>query len=88
MSIRAFTTAAFVALLAAGGAQAQVTLKLATDSGAAESPSGDAMDRWAALIEEGTGISVEVDVFYQNELGGQQEIFDLFIAGDVDLMLN
>lgn len=84
------TIAALAAFLAAlgTGAQSQTTLKLATDSGAKGSPSGDAMDRWAALIEEGTGGSVEVDVFYQNELGGQQEIFDLFIAGDVDLMLN
>ena len=92
MITRSTALAATMALAAAGaetGAQAQdVTLRLATDSGAQGSPSGDAMDRWAALIEEGTGGAVEVDVFYQNELGGQQEIFDLFVAGDVDIMLN
>ncbi len=81
------TLAAVLALGAPALAQS-VTLKLATDSGAKGSPSGDAMDRWAALVAEGTGGEVAVDVFYQNELGGQQEIFDLFIAGDVDLMLN
>ena len=83
----ALAAAAALAFLTAH-ANAQTTLKLATDSGAKGSPSGDAMDRWAELIAEGTGGEVEVDVFYQNELGGQQEIFDLFVAGEVDLMLN
>jgi TRAP-type C4-dicarboxylate transport system substrate-binding protein len=75
--------------LVAGGADAQsVTLKMATDSGAKGSAVGDALDRWAALIEEGTNGDVKVDVFYQNELGGQQEVFDLFVANDVNVMLN
>ncbi len=69
-------------------AMAETTLKLATDSGAKGSPSGDAMDRWAALVEEGTSGELQVDVFYQNELGSQAEVFDLFVAGDVDMMLN
>jgi TRAP-type transport system periplasmic protein len=69
-------------------AYAQTTLKLATDSGAKGSPSGDAMDRWAELIEEGTNGEVQVDVFYQNELGSQAEVFDLFVANEVQLTLN
>jgi len=72
----------------ASPALAQTTLRLATDSGARGSPSGDTMDRWAALVEEGTNREVQVDVFYQNELGSQAEVFDLFVAGDIDLMLN
>ena len=89
LGFRTVTVAAAALVAAAMGSQAQdATLKLATDSGAKGSPSGDAMDRWAELIAEGTDGAVEVDVFYQNELGGQQEIFDLFVAGDVDLMLN
>lgn len=68
--------------------QAETTLKLATDSGAKGSPSGNAMDRWAELIEERTGGEVKVDVFYQNELGSQAEVFDLFVANEVQLMLN
>lgn len=64
------------------------TLKMATDSGAKGSPAGDALDRWASLIEEGTNGEVKVEIFYQNELGGQQEVFDLFIANDVNIMLN
>ena len=63
-------------------------LKLATDSGAKGSPAGDALLRWADMIEAGTGGELEVRVFYQNELGGQQDLFDLYIADDVNLTLN
>ncbi|RKF16150.1 C4-dicarboxylate ABC transporter substrate-binding protein [Roseovarius spongiae] len=79
---------AALALMTATPALAQTTLKLATDSGAKGSPSGDAMDRWADLIEEGTDGEVQVDVFYQNELGSQAEVLDLLVAGDVDMMIN
>lgn len=77
-----------IALMAMTPAMAETTLKLATDSGAKDSPSGDALDRWAALIEEGTNGEVQVDVFYQNELGSQAEVFDLLVAGDLDMMIN
>ena len=86
---------AFVGILALGiafggtvaGAQS-VTLKMATDSGAKGSAAGDALDRWAALIEEGANGDIDVEIFYQNELGGQQELFDLFVANDVQVTLN
>lgn len=74
--------------LAAGGASAQVNMRIATDSGAQGSPSGNAIDKWAQLIEEGTNGEIKMRVFYQNQLGGQQEVFDQHIAGDVQLMLN
>jgi TRAP-type C4-dicarboxylate transport system substrate-binding protein len=77
-----------MAFALAAPAMAETTLKLATDSGAKGSPSGDALDRWAALIEEGTNGEVEVDVFYQNELGSQAEVLDLLVAGDLDMMIN
>ncbi len=73
--------------LIAGSAQA-VTLKMATDSGAKGSPAGDTLDRWAELIEKNSGGDIDVKVFYQNELGSQNEVFDLHVAGDVDVMLN
>lgn len=69
-------------------ALADTKLKLATDSGAKGSPSGDALDRWAALVAENTGGDVTVDVFYQNELGSQAEVLDLLVAGDLDMMIN
>ena len=63
-------------------------LRLATDSGARGSPAGNALDRWAELIETGTNGELDVRVFYQNELGGQQDLFDLYVANDVNLTLN
>ena len=63
------------------------TLKMATDSGAKGSPAGDTLERWAELIETRSNGSIEVRVFYQNELGSQNEVFDLHVAGDVDVML-
>ncbi|WP_199766695.1 TRAP transporter substrate-binding protein DctP [Paracoccus denitrificans] len=64
------------------------TLKMATDSGAKGSDAGNAIEAWAKEIETATGGELKVEIFYQNELGGQQEVFDLLMAGDVDLMLN
>jgi TRAP-type C4-dicarboxylate transport system substrate-binding protein len=69
-------------------AAAQTVLRVATDSGTAGSPSGDAIANWARTIEEGSGGEIQVRVFYQEELGGQLEVFDLFVAGEVDLMLS
>jgi TRAP-type transport system periplasmic protein len=72
-------------------ANAKTVLKLATDSGANGSPSGEAIKNWAHLIEsatKGTKDEIKVDIFYENELGGASEVFDLFVAGEVDLMLN
>ena len=63
-------------------------LKMATDSGAKGSPSGNALLRWAELIETGTNGEIDVKVFYQSELGGPQDVFDLYIANDINLTLN
>lgn len=64
------------------------TLKLATDSGAKGSAPGNAIEAWAQKITERSNGEIRIEIFYQNELGGQQEVFDLLMAGDVDLMLN
>ncbi|MDB6179288.1 TRAP transporter substrate-binding protein DctP [Paracoccus sp. Z330] len=64
------------------------TLRIATDSGAKGSAAGNAIEAWAAEIEAATNGEIETEIFYQNELGGQQEVFDLLMAGDLDLMLN
>ncbi len=66
----------------------RIVLKMATDSGARGSPAGNALFRWAELIETGSNGELDVRVFYQNELGGQQELFDLYIANDINLTLN
>ena len=52
---------AFAASLAILGSPASATtLKIATDSGAKGSEAGDAIDAWAAKIEEATGGEVKV----------------------------
>lgn len=85
-TLTALLSASALVLLAA---QAEaLTLKMATDSGAKGSPAGNALEAWAQAIEEGSNGEIEIQIFYQNELGGQQEVFDLLVAGDVDLMLN
>jgi TRAP-type transport system periplasmic protein len=80
-------TAVSVALMATT-AFAEIELKVATDSGDRDSPSGTAIANWAKAIEDGSNGEITVKVFYQNELGGQLEVFDLFVSGDIDLMLS
>ncbi|MCG8638974.1 MAG: TRAP transporter substrate-binding protein DctP [Desulfobacterales bacterium] len=65
-----------------------VTLKLATADGSKGTPAGNAMEYWAKLIEEKSSGTVKVNVYFQGELGGQQEVFDQFVMGDIDLMLS
>ncbi len=65
--------------------------KMATDSGAKGSPAGEALEYWAEIIESksrGTTDEMKVDIFYQDELGDQKEVFDLLVVGEVDMMLN
>lgn len=88
MSSNWITKGAAVLTLLATQATAETTLKIATDSGPEGSPSGDAIAKWAELIEDGSNGEIDVRVFYQNQLGGQLEVFDLFVAGEVDLMLS
>lgn len=84
-------TAAVASLVLSASVSAAVTLKMATDSGAKGSPTGEALESWAEMITantKGTEDEINVEIFYENELGGAAEVFDLFVAGDVDLMIN
>lgn len=65
-------------------------LTFATDSGARGSPVGESLKRWANIVEEkteGTSDEIEVEVFYEEELGGQSAVYDLHMAGEVDMMI-
>lgn len=87
---KAVTISLAVAVSVAVNAE-PVTLKLATDSGSKGSPTGDAIELWAKLIEEktaGTDDEVKIHLYYQDELGDQKELFDLLTVGEVDMMLN
>lgn len=65
-------------------------LRIATDSGSRGSPVANSMEMWADIVTEktkGTTDEIKIDIFYQDELGGQQEVYDLHIAGEVDMMI-
>lgn len=68
--------------------EAKTTLKFATDSGDRDSPSGKALAKWANAVKDGSKGEIDVKIFYQNELGGQLEVFDLFASGGVDAMIS
>lgn len=78
-----------VLVMASGNALAaeQHKLRLASEAGAKGSPVANSMDMWAKLIQERTDGRIKINVFYQGELGGQQELFDQLVKGNVDMML-
>ncbi|MCG2580471.1 MAG: TRAP transporter substrate-binding protein DctP [Marinobacter sp.] len=71
----------------AGNALAADTLKFAIDSSPKDAPAGQALTEWSELVEKYSDGEIEARTYYQNELGGQQEVFDLLVTGDVDAML-
>ncbi|MGH9894702.1 MAG: TRAP transporter substrate-binding protein DctP, partial [bacterium] len=62
-------------------------LRLASEAGAKGSPVANSMDLWGELIGKNSDGELTVNVFYQGELGGQQELFDQLVKGNVDMML-
>lgn len=70
-------------------AQAAKSLKLnlALESGDKDTAQGKSMQAWVKLIEERSDKKIRVKVFYQGELGGQQELFDQLVKGNIDMML-
>ncbi|WP_245582663.1 TRAP transporter substrate-binding protein DctP [Oceanobacter kriegii] len=60
---------------------------LALESGDRDSASGKSMQMWADLIKEASDGRMKVNIFYQGELGGQQELFDQLVKGNIDMML-
>jgi len=60
---------------------------MATEAGDRESPQGQAVKRIADLVEEQTDGRIRINVFYQDEIGGPQELFDQLVRGNIDLFL-
>lgn len=60
---------------------------LALESGDRDSASGKSMQLWADLIKEKSAGRIKVNIFYQGELGGQQELFDQLVKGNIHMML-
>lgn len=63
------------------------TLKLVSDSANRDSPTGASLVYWGEKIEEYSNNEIEVELFFQNELGTQQEVFDLLMGGAIDGVL-
>lgn len=78
---------ALSAALASPLAAQDHTLVLTSEAGDRESVLGRAMQAWASQIEEQSEGRIEVNVFYQGELGGQQELFDQLVQGNVHMMI-
>jgi TRAP-type transport system periplasmic protein len=78
---------ALLAPFAAEASDQRYELVLTSEAGDRDSPIGRAMRDWEALIESNSNGRIQVEVFYQGELGGQQELFDQLIRGNVDLMI-
>jgi TRAP-type C4-dicarboxylate transport system substrate-binding protein len=62
-------------------------LKLALESGDRDSASGKSMQMWADEISKASQGRINVNIYYQGELGGQQELFDQLVKGNIDMML-
>ncbi|MBI1905001.1 MAG: TRAP transporter substrate-binding protein DctP [Rhodocyclales bacterium] len=76
-----------LAPVAAQASDKSYKLVLATESGDRESVNGKAVQSWASMIKEKSKGRMKVNVFYQGELGGQQELFDQLVKGNVHMML-
>ena len=62
-------------------------LHLVCTSGDKDSPQGKSSLRFSERIAENSGGRIKVNVFFQNELGGQNELFDQLLKGNVHFML-
>lgn len=73
--------------LAAQASDKAFKLILTSEAGDHASPIGTAMRLWESRIEEGSGGRIQVEVLYQGELGGQQELFDQLLRGNIHMMI-
>lgn len=64
----------------------KIKISMALESGDKESPQGKSIQEWAKQIKERSGDAIRVRVFYQGELGGQQELFDQLVKGNIDIL--
>ncbi len=65
----------------------KLKLSIATESGDRESPHGQAVKRISDIVAEQSDGRISMNVFYQGELGGPQELFDQLARGNIDLFL-
>lgn len=79
-----------LAFAVSGGAYAgndRHTFNLALESGDRDSLQGKSMQLWSDLVEEDSDGRMKFNIFYQGELGGQQEMFDQLVRGNIQMMI-
>ena len=62
-------------------------ITLALESGDRTSASGQSVQMLAELVKKNSNGRIDINIFYQGELGGQQEMFDQLVRGNIDMML-
>ncbi len=77
----------FCAMSVSAFASQEYRLILANESGDAASPMGQSMEEMARLLQESSGGRITSRVFHRGQLGGQQEMFDHLLKGNVHIML-
>lgn len=65
----------------------KVRLSLSVESGDKDSPQGRSIQMWSDLVSERTNGRIRINTFFQGELGGQQELFDQIVRGNLDMLL-
>lgn len=65
----------------------EIVLHLVCTSGDGDSPQGKSSREFADRIFKASSGRIKVNVFYQNELGGQNELLDQLMKGNVHFML-
>lgn len=65
----------------------ELKFTIATEAGDRESPNGQAVKRIADLVDKQSDGRITMNVFYQDEIGGPQELFDQLVRGNIDLFL-
>ncbi|NND83247.1 MAG: TRAP transporter substrate-binding protein DctP [Gammaproteobacteria bacterium] len=71
----------------AAAADRHYKFNLVSTSGDRESPNGKAVRRFSERVAEASDGRIRVNVFYSSELGGQGEVFDHLMKGNVHFML-
>lgn len=65
----------------------KLRLTIATEAGDRESPNGLAVKKISDIVKEQSDGRITINVFYQDEIGGPQELFDQLVRGNIDLFL-
>lgn len=86
------TSIAVTAALAAPAVEALASDKkykfnLATEAGDQDSNLGKAIKSWSEKVAHKSDGRIKVNVFYQGQLGGPQEMFDQLVKGNIHMML-